>query len=312
VELLHQAGIPESVLHFLPANGGLIGQYLLTDSSVAGLAFTGSLETAQFINRQLAQSHQAIVPLIAETGGQNVMIADSSALLEQLVQDVILSAFNSAGQRCSALRVLFVQNEIADKTIAMLKGAMQEISIGDPGLYQTDIGPVIDKAALASLKAHQEKMQQQAKLLYQLPLDDNLKYGSFFPPSLIEIESLAQLTQEVFGPVLHLIRYSASDLQQVIDAVNATGFGLTLGIHSRIDETIQTIRKQVKVGNIYINRNIIGAVVGVQPFGGMGFSGTGPKAGGPDYLRRFAIEQTFTTNTAAIGGNAGLLAKDLR
>jgi RHH-type proline utilization regulon transcriptional repressor/proline dehydrogenase/delta 1-pyrroline-5-carboxylate dehydrogenase len=312
VEILHQAGIPEAVLQFLPASGSLTGQHLLPDARIAGVAFTGSTETAQFINRQLAQHHQAIVPLIAETGGQNVMIADSSALLEQLVQDAIVSAFNSAGQRCSALRVLFVQQEIADKTIAMLIGAMQELNMGDPGVYKTDVGPVIDQAAQISLKVHLEKMQQQAKLLYQLPLDDTLLRGSFFPPSLVEISALSQLTQEVFGPVLHLIRYRASELDQVIDAVNATGYGLTLGIHSRIDTNIRTIRQGVKVGNVYINRNMIGAVVGVQPFGGMGLSGTGPKAGGPDYLRRFVCEQTVTTNTSAIGGNASLLIKDLR
>ncbi|HSN23934.1 MAG TPA: aldehyde dehydrogenase family protein, partial [Methylomicrobium sp.] len=345
VEILHQAGIPELVLQFLPASGSLIGQHLLPDARVAGVAFTGSTETAQFINRQLAQHHQAVVPLIAETGGQNVMIADSSALLEQLVQDAIVSAFNSAGQRCSALRVLFVQEEIAYKAIAMLIGAMQELSMGDPGVYKTDIGPVIDQTAWVSLNVHLEKMQQQAKLLYRLPLDNlsstemncgfypplpsgwgegfqknanrdhplySLRYGSFFPPCLLEINSLSQLTHEVFGPILHIIRYGSSELKQVIDAVNSTGYGLTLGIHSRIDANIKTIRQGVKVGNIYINRNMIGAVVGVQPFGGMGLSGTGPKAGGPDYLRRFAIEQTVTTNTAAIGGNASLLVKDLR
>jgi len=311
VELLHQAGIPETVLQFLPASGSLTGQHVLPDSRVAGVVFTGSTETAQFINRQLAQHHQTIVPLIAETGGQNVMIADSSALLEQLVQDVIVSAFNSAGQRCSALRVLFVQQEIAEKTIVMLIGAMQELLISDPGDYKTDIGPVIDQAALAPLIAHLEKMQQQAKLLYQLPLTENLRNGSFFPPALIEICALSQLTQEIFGPVLHLIRYRVSELDQVIDAVNATGYGLTLGIHSRIDANIKTIRQSVKAGNIYVNRNMIGAVVGVQPFGGMGLSGTGPKAGGPNYLRRFVCEQTVTTNTAAIGGNASLLVKDL-
>ena len=312
VEILYLAGIPESVLQFLPANGSLIGQNILPDSRVAGVAFTGSTETARFINRQLAQHHPAIVPLIAETGGQNVMIADSSALLEQLVQDALVSAFNSAGQRCSALRVLFVQKEIADKTIVMLIGAMQELSMGDTGVYQTDIGPVIDQGALAPLNVHLEKMQQQAKLLYRLPLTDSWQYGSFFQPSLIEINSLSQLTKEVFGPVLHVIRYSASELAQVIDAVNATRYGLTLGIHSRIDANIKAIQQGVKVGNIYINRNMIGAVVGVQPFGGMGLSGTGPKAGGPDYLRRFAIEQTVTTNTTAVGGNASLLIKDLR
>jgi len=312
IQLLHQAGIPESVLQFLPVGGSVFGQHLLPDPRVAGVVFTGSTSTAQFINLQLAQHHQAIVPLIAETGGQNVLIADSSALLEQLVQDAVVSAFNSAGQRCSALRVLIVQEDIADKTIAMLIGAMQELTVGNPGVYQTDIGPVIDHAALAPLSAHLEAMQEQAQLLYQLPLPDGLEQGSFFPPSLIELRSLSQLTQEVFGPVLHVVRYRESELDQVISAVNATGYGLTLGIHSRIDAVVNTIRQRVKVGNIYVNRNMIGAVVGVQPFGGMGLSGTGPKAGGPDYLRRFVIEQTVATNTAAIGGNAGLLAQDLR
>jgi RHH-type proline utilization regulon transcriptional repressor/proline dehydrogenase/delta 1-pyrroline-5-carboxylate dehydrogenase len=312
VRLLHQAGIPESVLQFLPADGRTTGQHVLPNPQVAGIAFTGSTATARFINQQLAEHHQAIVPIIAETGGQNVLIADSSALPEQLVQDAMLSAFNSAGQRCSALRALFVQEEIADKTIAMLTGAMQELSLGNPGLTSTDIGPVIDHAALAPLTAHLEMMKQQAKLLYQLPMNDELKHGSFFAPSLFEIESLSQLTQEVFGPILHLIRYRAADLDQVIAAVNATGYGLTLGIHSRIETTAEKIRQGVKVGNIYVNRNMIGAVVGVQPFGGMRLSGTGPKAGGPDYLRRFVVEQTVTTNTAAIGGNATLLTQDLR
>ncbi|CAA9892356.1 Proline dehydrogenase / Delta-1-pyrroline-5-carboxylate dehydrogenase [Candidatus Methylobacter favarea] len=311
IQLLHEAGVPEAVLQFLPASGEITGQQLLPDPMVAGIVFTGSTKTAQFINRQLAQHHQNIVPLLAETGGQNVMIADSSALPEQLVQDAVISAFNSAGQRCSALRVLFVQQEIADKVIDMLAGAMQELSLGDPGAYGTDIGPVIDHAALAPLRAHLETMQQQSQLLYQLPLKDNLQYGSFFPPSLLEIKALSQLKEEVFGPILHVIRYRAADLNQVIAAVNATGYGLTLGIHSRIEENIQTICRGVKVGNIYINRNMIGAVVGVQPFGGMGLSGTGPKAGGPDYLRHFTIEQTVTTNTAAIGGNASLLAENL-
>jgi len=312
IRLLHQAGIPESVLQFLPVGGGVLGQQLLPDSRVAGVVFTGSTSTAQFINLQLAQHHQAIVPLIAETGGQNVLIADSSALLEQLVQDAVTSAFNSAGQRCSALRVLIVQEDIADKTIAMLIGAMQELTVGNPGVYQTDIGPIIDHAALSPLTAHLEVMQEQAQLLYQLPLPDGLEQGSFFPPSLIELRSLSQLTQEVFGPILHVVRYRESELDRVISAVNATGYGLTLGIHSRIDAVVNAIRQRVKVGNIYVNRNMIGAVVGVQPFGGTGLSGTGPKAGGPDYLRRFVIEQAVATNTAAIGGNAGLLVQDLR
>ncbi|MGZ8201425.1 MAG: aldehyde dehydrogenase family protein, partial [Methylosarcina sp.] len=263
-------------------------------------------------NRQLARHHQKIVSLIAETGGQNAMIADSSALPEQLVLDVIISAFNSAGQRCSALRVLFVQEKIADKMIEMLIGAMRELTLGDPAVYATDIGPVIDRAALAPLEEHLKIMRRQAKVLYQLPLTDSLRHGSFFPPTLIELESLSQLTREVFGPVLHVIRYRGSELDRVIAAVNDTGYGLTLGIHSRIESTIQTIRQGIKAGNIYVNRNMIGAVVGVQPFGGMGLSGTGPKAGGPDYLRPFAVEQTVATNTAAIGGNASLLAQDLR
>jgi RHH-type proline utilization regulon transcriptional repressor/proline dehydrogenase/delta 1-pyrroline-5-carboxylate dehydrogenase len=312
VRLLHQAGIPESVLQFVPADGRTTGQYVLPNPQVAGIAFTGSTATARFINRQLAEHHRAIVPIIAETGGQNALIADSSALPEQLVQDALLSAFNSAGQRCSALRVLFVQEEIADKTIAMLTGAMQELSIGNPGLTSTDIGPVIDHAALGPLTAHLEMMKRQARLFYQLPLGDALQHGSFIAPTLIEIDSLSQLTQEVFGPILHLVRYRAADLDQVIAAVNATGYGLTLGIHSRIAATAEKIRQGAKVGNVYINRNMIGAVVGVQPFGGMRLSGTGPKAGGPDYLRRFVVEQTVTTNTAAVGGNAALLIQDLR
>lgn len=312
VRLLHLAGIPESVLQFLPADGRTTGQYVLPNPQVAGIAFTGSTATAQSINRQLAEHHQAIVPVIAETGGQNVLIADSSALPEQLVQDALLSAFNSAGQRCSALRALFVQEEIADKTIAMLTGAMQELVIGNPGLASTDIGPVIDRAAQGPLTAHLDLMKQQARLLYQLPLPDELKHGSFIAPSLIEIGSLSQLTQEVFGPILHLIRYRAADLDKVIAAVNATGYGLTLGIHSRIEATAEKIRQGAKVGNIYVNRNMIGAVVGAQPFGGMQLSGTGPKAGGPDYLRRFVVEQTVTVNTAAVGGNATLLTQDLR
>lgn len=312
VELLHLSGIPAQVLQFLPASGHLIGQRLLPDRRVAGLVFTGSTATAQFINRQLATHHLTIVPLIAETGGQNVMIADSSALLPQLVLDAVLSAFNSAGQRCSAMRVLFLQEQIADKTITLLKGAMQELVLGDTSIYATDIGPVIDQAALKPLYEHIEKMQSEAKVVYQLPLKKSLKSGSYFPPTLIELDALFQLTQEIFGPVLHVIRYKATELDQVIAAVNATGYGLTLGIHSRIDANIKTIRQGVRVGNIYINRPIISAVVGVQPFGGMGLSGTGPKAGGPDYLRRFAVEQTVSTNTAAMGGNVDLLVKDLR
>lgn len=240
------------------------------------------------------------------------MIADTSAHKEQLVLDAVQSAFNSAGQRCSALRVLFLPHETADKIIELLIGAMQQLTIGDPGHYATDIGPVIDRKALDKLNAHVEAMRQHAGILFQSPLPPELPDGTYFPPTLIEIDSLAQLTEEVFGPILHIVRYSSNTLEQVIDDINATGYGLTLGIHSRINATARKIQQQAKVGNLYINRNMIGATVGVQPFGGMGLSGTGPKAGGPDYLKRFAVEQTVTINTAAIGGNASLLNQDLR
>ncbi|MEO6422386.1 MAG: bifunctional proline dehydrogenase/L-glutamate gamma-semialdehyde dehydrogenase PutA [Candidatus Nitrotoga sp.] len=313
-QIFYQAGIPKSVLQFLPGQGSKIGRQLLVEnriSGVAGVAFTGSLQTAQLINKQLAE-HQAIVPLIAETGGQNILIADSSAHKEQLVQDVNESAFNSAGQRCSALRVLFLPLETADKVIELLIGAMQQLIVGNPAEYATDIGPVITANAVKELTQHCTRMQQEASILYQMQYSKDHGNGSFFPPCLIEITDLSQLQKEVFGPVLHIIRYHTDDLDRVINSVNATGYGLTLGIHSRINKTIQKIQQRVKVGNIYINRNIIGAVVGVQPFGGMGLSGTGPKAGGPDYLRRFAVEQTITNNIAAIGGNTGLLAQNLR
>ncbi|CCE23413.1 bifunctional proline dehydrogenase/L-glutamate gamma-semialdehyde dehydrogenase PutA [Methylotuvimicrobium alcaliphilum] len=311
VKLLHQAGIPGPVLNFVPGIGSEIGPLLLRDPRIAGVAFTGSTETARSINRQLAE-HADIVPLIAETGGQNAMIADTSAHKEQLVLDAVQSAFNSAGQRCSALRVLFLPHETADKIIELLIGAMQQLTIGDPGHYATDIGPVIDRKALDKLNAHVEAMRQHAGILFQSPLPPELPDGTYFPPTLIEIDSLAQLTEEVFGPILHIVRYSSNTLEQVIDDINATGYGLTLGIHSRINATARKIQQQAKVGNLYINRNMIGATVGVQPFGGMGLSGTGPKAGGPDYLKRFAVEQTVTINTAAIGGNASLLNQDLR
>lgn len=311
IRLLHQAGIPTNALQFLPGNGAFIGKQLLADERIAGVVFTGSTNTAQIINQQLAD-HQMIVPLIAETGGQNIMITDSSAHMQQLVQDVIHSAFNSAGQRCSALRVLFIPSEIADNVIELIISAMQELILGRPDDYATDIGPVISDIAVQQLTNHLSNMRQMAKILYQVEYDAHLCKGHFFSPTLIEIDDLKQLKEEVFGPILHVIRYSSNELDKVIEAVNATGYGLTLGIHSRINETIQYIQQHVKVGNLYINRDMIGAAVGVQPFGGMGLSGTGPKAGGPDYLRRFAVEQTVTTNTAAIGGNTSLLAQNLR
>ena len=289
VQLLHAAGVPRGALQFLPGNGDTVGAQLVADTRVKAVMFTGSTEVAQIINRTLAQraNHEdAEVTLIAETGGQNAMIVDSSALPEQVVQDALASAFDSAGQRCSALRVLCLQAEIADKTITMLKGALQELRIGKPDQLQVDIGPVIDAEAQHNLQAHIDAMRTKGKAIYTLDLPPVCEEGSFIAPTVIEIESFAELKKEVFGPVLHVLRYERDALPELIDAINSSGYGLTLGIHSRIDETINFIIERAHVGNIYVNRNIVGAVVGVQPFGGEGKSGTGPKAGGPLYLKR--------------------------
>jgi len=308
VKLLHEAGIPEGVLQFLPGDGATVGAALTKDPRVAGVAFTGSTETARAINRALAGREAGpIATLIAETGGQNAFIADSSALPEQLVKDAMGSAFTSAGQRCSAARVLFVQDDIADKVMTMLAGAMDELKIGDPGLLSTDVGPVIDADALKILDDHATRMAGEARLIKQANAGDDTAHGTFFAPRAWELKSLDQLQKEIFGPALHVVRWKADQLDAVIDQINATGYGLTLGVHSRIDETIDRIAARVKVGNVYVNRNQIGAVVGVQPFGGQGLSGTGPKAGGPHYLPRFATEKTVTVNTTAAGGNASLL-----
>ncbi len=308
VQLLHQAGVPCGVLHLVIGSGRTVGMQLVNDKRTSGIAFTGSSETAQTINRALASREGAIIPLIAETGGQNCMIVDSSALPEQVVIDVLQSAFNSAGQRCSALRVLFLQDDVADQIIAQLSGAMAELVLGDPLLLSTDVGPVIDRASYEMLQAHAEKMKVSGKLLYQCPLPEGLKEGFYFPPHLFEIAAIELLEREVFGPVLHVVRFPADGLDDVIKSINATHYGLTLGVHSRIEATARYIQQQVRVGNLYINRNMIGATVGVQPFGGEGLSGTGPKAGGPHYLHRFATERTLTVNTSAIGGNATLLS----
>ena len=307
VQLLHEAGIPREVLQFLPGDGATVGAALTADPRIAGVVFTGSTDTARAINRALAARDAAIGVLIAETGGQNALIADSSALPEQLVKDAVGAAFTSAGQRCSATRVLFVQSDVADKVVGMLAGAMAELRVGDPGLLSTDVGPVIDGDALALLDAHAAKMDQAAKPIATAPGNGALAHGTFFLPRAWELASLDQLTRENFGPALHVVRWNADELDAVVDAINATGYGLTLGIHSRIDETIERIVQRARVGNIYVNRNQIGAVVGVQPFGGQNLSGTGPKAGGPHYLPRFATEKTVTVNTTAAGGNASLL-----
>jgi RHH-type proline utilization regulon transcriptional repressor/proline dehydrogenase/delta 1-pyrroline-5-carboxylate dehydrogenase len=307
VQLLHAAGVPTEVLQFLPGSGREIAGHVLPDPRIAGVAFTGSTVTAQSINRALAGRDGPIATLIAETGGQNVMLVDSSALPEQVVLDAVQSSLNSAGQRCSALRVMFLQEEIADQTIDLLRGYMKQLVIGDPAFLRTDIGPVIDQNALSILEAHAERITKEGRLIHRCDMSDETSHGTFFAPMAVEIDSLGQLTEEVFGPVLHIVRYRSSDLDDVIKQINGTGFGLTLGVHSRIDTTAMEINRKVSVGNVYVNRNMIGAVVGVQPFGGCGLSGTGPKAGGPHYLHRFAMERTLTINTSAVGGNTGLL-----
>jgi RHH-type proline utilization regulon transcriptional repressor/proline dehydrogenase/delta 1-pyrroline-5-carboxylate dehydrogenase len=308
VQLLRDAGIPHDVLQCALGEGD-VGAALVADQTIAGVVFTGSVEVAQRINRSLAARDGPIVTLIAETGGQNAMIVDSSALPEQVVKDAIHSAFGSAGQRCSALRVLFVQNDIAGKVVQMLQGAMRELVIGDPGFLATDIGPVIDEPARARLAQHAEAMKRSGRLIEHLPLPASCAQGSYFAPCAVEIDSLAQLDGEYFGAMLHLIRYPAKQLDAVIDAINATRYGLTLGVHSRIESTWRQVQAQVRAGNCYVNRGMTGAVVGVQPFGGEGLSGTGPKAGGPHYLLRFVHERTLTVNTSAVGGNARLLAQ---
>jgi RHH-type transcriptional regulator, proline utilization regulon repressor / proline dehydrogenase / delta 1-pyrroline-5-carboxylate dehydrogenase len=305
-QLLHQAGIPENAIQLLPGQGSVIGSALVADERVAGIMFTGSTETAKLIQQTLANRSGPMVPFIAETGGQNAMIVDSSALPEQVVMDVITSAFNSAGQRCSALRVLFLQKEIAPSIITMLKGAMAELHIGDPGLLTTDVGPVIDEDALHTLQAHLQKMKQEAVFLYQTPTHD-LPQGYYFSPAMVELPTLNLLKREVFGPILHVIRYEAKQIDNVLASIVQTGYGLTFGIHSRINATVEAIINKLPVGNIYVNRNIVGAVVGVQPFGGEQLSGTGPKAGGPHYLPRLCVERCVSINTTAAGGNATLV-----
>jgi RHH-type proline utilization regulon transcriptional repressor/proline dehydrogenase/delta 1-pyrroline-5-carboxylate dehydrogenase len=307
VRLLHRAGVAPQALHLAPAPGRLFGEVAFAHAALAGVAMTGSTATALTINRALAARSGAIVPLIAETGGLNAMIVDSTALPEQVVDDVISSAFMSAGQRCSALRLLFLQEEIADTVLEMIAGAMDELSIGNPADFSVDVGPVITAAAAQGLWAHVEAMGREARIIKACPLGAAHADGSFFPPHLIELRSAAQLTREEFGPILHVVRYRSTDVQQVLDDIRSSHFGLTLGVQTRLESFWQQVFAATAIGNTYVNRNMIGAVVGVQPFGGTGLSGTGPKAGGPHYLSRFANERTLTVNTTATGGNAALL-----
>ncbi|WP_122053330.1 bifunctional proline dehydrogenase/L-glutamate gamma-semialdehyde dehydrogenase PutA [Vibrio sp. Evd11] len=287
VELMNEAGFPAGTIQLLPGRGAEIGSALTSHDAIAGVAFTGSTPTAQRINVSLATRNAKPVPFIAETGGQNAMIVDSTALPEQVVRDVIRSAFASAGQRCSALRVLYIQEDIADRVVGLIHGAMDELSVGIPHLHKTDVGPVIDQNAKQKLMAHLENMTNTQKKVAQLSLGMDCEHGDFVPPSAFEIDDISCLKEEQFGPVLHIVRFKASELAQVVDQINQTGFGLTMGIHSRNETTYRWIEKHVRVGNCYINRDQVGAVVGVQPFGGQGLSGTGPKAGGPHYLYRF-------------------------
>ncbi|HEX5932059.1 MAG TPA: bifunctional proline dehydrogenase/L-glutamate gamma-semialdehyde dehydrogenase PutA [Methyloceanibacter sp.] len=308
IRLMHRAGVPAEVLHLLPGQGEVVGAALAKDPRVDGIAFTGSTETGLIINRQLAARDGPIAKLIAETGGLNAMIVDSSALPEQVTDDALASAFNSAGQRCSALRVLFLQDDVADGMLDMLVDAARELKIGDPFDYATDVGPVIDAEARDALESHKARMRREARELLDLPLGEEHRHGTYVSPAIYEISSIGVLTREVFGPILHVVRFSGDRLGEVCEAINATGYGLTLGLHSRIKATATFVADRVRVGNIYVNRNQIGAVVGAQPFGGEGLSGTGPKTGGPHYLEAFARERVCSTNLTASGGNASLLA----
>jgi RHH-type proline utilization regulon transcriptional repressor/proline dehydrogenase/delta 1-pyrroline-5-carboxylate dehydrogenase len=304
IKILHESGVPTSTLHFVPG-GGDTGAALTAHPLVGGVAFTGSTETAWRINRSLAAKDGPIVPLIAETGGINAMIVDATALPEQVSDDVVLSAFRSAGQRCSALRLLCVQDDVADKMITMIKGAAEELKIGDPRDTATHIGPVIDAEAQSNLDAHIALMTNYAKTHFA---GHAPQQGTFVAPHMFELKSVSDLKREVFGPVLHIVRWKSGGLSELLDQIDALGCGLTLGVHTRIDAVQAEVVDRLDAGNCYINRNMIGAVVGTQPFGGSRLSGTGPKAGGPDYLRRFTLEQTVTVNTAAAGGNASLIA----
>ncbi|MDZ4759773.1 MAG: bifunctional proline dehydrogenase/L-glutamate gamma-semialdehyde dehydrogenase PutA [Alphaproteobacteria bacterium] len=306
VKLFHAAGLPVEALHLMTGDGK-VGGRLTGDARCAGVAFTGSTEVGRIINRQLAAGDGAIAPLIAETGGLNAMFCDTTALKEQVVDDVVMSAFRSAGQRCSALRILFLPHETADGILDMLEGAMEALVVGDPARASTDIGPVIDAEARAVLEAHLARMRRQAIVRYQVAVGEKAERGLYFGPAIVELKGLAGIDREVFGPILHVIRYDPDDVETVGAALSAKGYGLTLGVHSRLDGFVERVKRSVRAGNLYVNRSIIGAVVGVQPFGGQGLSGTGPKAGGPNYVARFGVERTVTVNIAAQGGDPALL-----
>ncbi|HEY4774740.1 MAG TPA: bifunctional proline dehydrogenase/L-glutamate gamma-semialdehyde dehydrogenase PutA, partial [Xanthobacteraceae bacterium] len=310
VRLLHEAGLASTALHLVPGDGR-IGALLVADRRLAGVAFTGSLDVAQAINRALAAGRGPIVPLIAETGGVNAMIVDATALPEQVTDDAVASAFRSAGQRCSALRLLCVQEDVAERIVEMIAGAACELALGDPRLPSTHVGPVIDAEAKQRLDRWIADMEAQGRVRFRWDRERALPAaGTFVAPAIVELDRARDLTAEVFGPILHVVRYRAEDLDAVLDDIAGAGYGLTLGIQSRIEASVERILKRLAVGNVYVNRSMIGAVVGSQPFGGSGLSGTGPKAGGPNYVRRFAREQALAVNTAAVGGNASLLTQE--
>ncbi len=309
VELLHRAGVPVELLHLLPGDGEQVGAPLVAREEIAGVAFTGSTAVAQAINRTLASRNGPIATLIAETGGINAMIVDSTALPEQVARDAVASAFQSAGQRCSALRLLLVQEDVADGMIEMIAGAMAELTLGDPANLATDVGPIIDDEARDAIAAYVEEARGEGRVLTQAARRGAVEGGYFVPPTLIRLKDIADLKREIFGPVLHVATWKAEEIDAVIDGLNSSGYGLTLGVHSRIDAVAAHIAARVRVGNVYVNRNQIGAVVGVQPFGGRGLSGTGPKAGGPHYLPRFADEKTVSVDITAAGGNAALMTR---
>ncbi|KCZ55702.1 pyrroline-5-carboxylate dehydrogenase [Hyphomonas beringensis] len=308
VKLFHKAGLPVETLHLLPGTGEQVGSVLIKDLRVSGVCFTGGTSTARIIAKSLADRDGPIIPLIAETGGLNGLFVDTTALREQVIDDIIVSAFGSAGQRCSALRVAFLPHDTADMLVEGLIGAMNELKIGDPADPDTDVGPVIDQESREMLQEYLAKMETEAKVLHQIPAGRIGETGYGFGPALVELKSLDQITEEKFGPILHIVRYDPDDIDKVGAALKAKGYGLTLGIHSRLDSFQIEVRDAVPVGNTYVNRSMTGAVVGVQPFGGEGLSGTGPKAGGPHYLHRFATERTLTVNITAQGGDTELLS----
>ena len=308
VRLFHRAGIPADVLHLLPG-GPDVGRALVGDPRVAGVAFTGSTRAARQIARNLLDDEtRPIVPLIAETGGINAMIVDSTALPEQVVADVITSAFQSAGQRCSALRLLCLQEDVADSVLELLVGAMRELTLGDPGVVATDVGPVIDADAKRRIEAH--IAAHEDRIIARLPLPAGLN-GHFVAPTIIALDAPEALRHEVFGPVLHVVRWKAGELESLVERIGRSGYGLTMGLHSRLESALEAVRSKARVGNLYVNRSMIGAVVGAQPFGGEGLSGTGFKAGGPHYLLRFLTERAISIDTTSAGGNASLFALEL-